>query len=157
MELMVSGYESSVKKSTEFEKVKGETISPTLSAYIGNIPAASGLEFCESSKGYVSLKLNYKPDLNNPLGIIYGGAIATLIDTAAVFTMYSDVDRQPKSAMTLGMNIQYLNAALGIDLIAHAKVLKMGKAIGFAQVIVEDPISKKMIAQGELSFSLSYQ
>jgi len=156
MELMMSGSEPSVKEAAEFEKIEGDTISPTLSAYIGNIPAASGLEFCESNKGYVSLKLNYKPDLNNPLGIIYGGAIATLIDTAAVFTMYSDVDRQPKSAITLGMNIQYLNAALGIDLIAHANVLKMGKTIGFAQVIVEDPISKKMIAQGELSFSLIY-
>jgi len=154
---MMSGYESSVKKSTEFEQVEGEAISSTLSAYIDNIPAASGLEFCEAKKGYVCLKLNYKPDLKNPLGIIYGGSIATLIDTAAVFSMYSDMERQPKSAVTLGMNIQYLNAALGIDLIAHASVLKMGKTIGFVQVKVEDPTSKKIIAQGELSFSLGYQ
>ena len=145
-----------LKNIVGFDGVEEKRSGSTLSKYIANIPADTGLEFCGSGHGKIRLKLNYKLDLNNPLGIIYGGAIATLIDTAAVFSLYSDMERQPKSAVTLNMNVQYFRAARAVDLIADAEVLKMGRKIAFVQVKVKAENSEEIIAQGELSFSLSH-
>ena len=64
-----------------------------------------GLEVEELRTDYARLRLPYRPELNQPAGVVHGGAIATLIDTVvipAVGTGYDD----PPHMLTVTMNVR---------------------------------------------------
>ena len=47
-------------------------------------PSVVGLELEEVRSGYGRMRLPYRPELQQPAGVVHGGAIATLIDTVVV-------------------------------------------------------------------------
>ena len=47
-------------------------------------PNLLGIQVEELRRDYARLRMPWRPDLNQPQGLMHGGAIATLIDTAGV-------------------------------------------------------------------------
>src|SRR5262245_62774606 len=47
-------------------------------------PGFVGLVLEDVRLDYARMRLPYRPQLNQPVGVVHGGAIATLIDTAVV-------------------------------------------------------------------------
>ena len=47
-------------------------------------PNLVGLELEEVRTDYARMRLPYRPELDQPAGVVHGGAIATLIDTVVV-------------------------------------------------------------------------
>lgn len=110
-------------------------------------PGYVGLQFEEVRTDYARMRLPFRPQLNQPVGIVHGGAIATLIDTTVVPAIGSAYD-EPRVLMTIAMNINYLAAVNEQDAIAEGWVERRGKSTVFCRVEVRD-------AAGELTATAS--
>jgi uncharacterized protein (TIGR00369 family) len=109
-------------------------------------PAFVGLQLEEVRTDYARLRLPHRPQLNQPLGIVHGGALATLIDTTVVPAIGSAFD-EPQALLTITMTIDYLSAVSG-DAIAEGWVERRGKSTVFCRVEVRS-------ANGELACTAS--
>jgi len=118
-------------------------------------PRLVGLVMEEVRKDYARMRLPYRPELNQPAGMVHGGAIATLIDTVVVGSIFSNVPALPRKLLTIDMHVHYLDAAVEEDLIAHGAVRRRGRSICFLHVDVVTA-SGKPVAHGELSYKLSF-
>ena len=118
-------------------------------------PRLLGLVMEEVRKDYARMRLPYRPELNQPAGMVHGGAIASLIDTVVVGSIFSNVTEMPRKLLTIDMHVHYMDAAFEEDLIAEGAVRRRGRSIVFLYVDVRTP-SGKDIAHGELSYKLAF-
>ncbi len=130
------------------------------------VQASSGMElirqFIPASPfvGHVGIKLDkLEPDravLSLPFSeqvvtitdVVHGGAIAALLDTASMAAAWSD-DTVPESVAgaTVSMNVDFVAAARGADLLATATAVRRGRSLCFCEVTVTDP-DDRVIAKG---------
>ncbi len=118
-------------------------------------PRLLGLKMEEVRKDYARMRLPYRPELNQPAGMVHGGAIASLIDTVVVGSIFSNVAELPRKLLTIDMHVHYMDAAVDEDLIAEGAVRRRGRSIVFLYVDVRTA-SGKDVAHGELSYKLSF-
>lgn len=85
----------------------------------------------------VAVRLPFRPEVTTLADIVHGGAIAALVDTAAVAAVWSEADltQQPRGT-TVSCTINYLAAGRGQDLIAHAQVIRRGRTLCVCDVDV---------------------
>lgn len=110
-------------------------------------PTLVGLELEEIREGYARMRLPYRPELDQPIGAMHGGAIATLIDTAVVPAIGSAYSGHPK-LLTIDMHVQFLAPVVKQDAVAEGWVEKRGRSICFCRVEVRT-------ASGELAATAS--
>lgn len=85
----------------------------------------------------VEVRLPFRPEVTTVADIVHGGAIAALVDTAAVAAVWSGADAtQPQRGATVGCTINYLAAGRGQDLIAKAQVIQRGRTLCVCEVDV---------------------
>ena len=60
-------------------------------------PNFLGMRFEEVRLDYGRVSLPYRPEFNQPAGMIHGGVIASLIDTVVVGPLMSALDAPPTS------------------------------------------------------------
>lgn len=117
-------------------------------------PRLVGLEVESIRFGYCRMRLPFRPDLEQPMGVVHGGAIATLIDAVVVPAI--GVAYGPEVGYsTLDMHIQYLSALVGEDAIAEGVVTRRGRSVVFCEVTVVGATSGKVIARGALTYNVS--
>lgn len=98
-------------------------------------PTFVGLQVEELRTDYSRMRLPYRAELNQPAGVVHGGAIATLIDTVvvpAIATAYAD----PVFMVTIAMDIQYVGAVREQDAVAEGWVERRGRSIVFCRAEV---------------------
>ena len=97
-----------------------------------------------------TLVLPYRDELATQDDIVHGGAIAALIDTAGMAACWAD-DAVPDSltGATVTLNVNYLAAARGEELAAHAVVVRRGRSMVFSEVRVTEP-SGRLVATGSV-------
>lgn len=107
-------------------------------------PQVVGLEVVELRDGWCRMRLPYRPELQQPAGVVHGGAIATLIDTVVVPAIAARYEQVPLM-LTLSMTVQYLGASRGEDLVADGWVVRRGRSVVFCEVAVAtsggDPVA----------------
>jgi uncharacterized protein (TIGR00369 family) len=115
-------------------------------------PQVVGLEVEEIRTDYCRMRLPFRPELNQPAGVVHGGAIATLIDTVVVPAI-GQAYEIGRLYLTIGMNITYLGAVQNEDAIAEGWIEQRGRSIVFcgAEVTTE---SGKLAAQGTLTYKV---
>ena len=88
---------------------------------------------------------------------VHGGAISSLIDAAATAVAWSgvDPDSPPSFGTTVTLEVRFLAAARGCDLVATATVPRRGRSICFCHVEVTDPDGNR-VAQGDCVYKLGY-
>jgi uncharacterized protein (TIGR00369 family) len=114
-----------------------------------------GLQVEEVRQDYCRMRLPFRPELRTSGEVIHGGAIATLIDTAAVAAVWSDVDPRVTRGATASLTVNYLAAAQGVALIAEARVIRRGRSVAFVDVDVFSPTDER-IAKGVVTYKLGY-
>lgn len=78
--------------------------------------------------GYFEIRLEKQDFMARPAGMFNGGVIATLVDTSSGYAAASA--KIPGSYfVTVELKVNYLNPAMGEQLIAKASVLKNGKVL----------------------------
>ncbi len=98
-------------------------------------PTIVGIELEEVRDGYCRLRLPFRAELNQPAGIVHGGATAALIDTVvvpAVGVAYPE----GWTYVTVQMNINYTGAVIEEDAIAEGWVTKRGRSLVFLEAEV---------------------
>ncbi len=124
--------------------------------FIPNSPYAQylGIELVEISPDKAKLRLRRAPELATMGTTIHGGAVASLIDTAAMAAAWSDRPPDTLRGATVSLSIAYLAAAADGDLVADAVVLKRGGSLCYLDVLVHaDPLGKA-IAKGLATYKL---
>ncbi|MGI9105681.1 MAG: PaaI family thioesterase [Pyrinomonadaceae bacterium] len=116
-----------------------EKISQLREAF-ASIPYARllGIEFEHAARGTASLSMNARPELERFGGIIHGGALASLVDTASAFAVISMLEAEEQT-VTVDLTLHYLRPATSGDkLTAHARVLRAGRRIATVSVEVSN-------------------
>lgn len=97
---------------------------------------ALGIRLDEQSDTTVRLVLPYKDDNSNPGQALHGGCAASLgvVGGQALARAALGADSGPWH--TAQMQVSYLSAAIGQDVVAEAELLRRGKALCFVQVSI---------------------
>jgi uncharacterized protein (TIGR00369 family) len=105
----------------------------------------------DPSGGTVTIALDYRDELARAPNerSFHGGVIATLIDLAGHAAVAVKIG---KMAPTIDLRIDYLRASNSERLIAHAKLLKLGRTLARVDIEVTDT-EGRVIAVGRGSFS----
>ena len=114
-----------------------------------------GLQVEEVRKDFCRMRLPFRPEVRTSGVVVHGGAIATLIDTAAVAAVWSDVHPKVTRGATASMTVNYLAAAQDVDLIATAQVIRRGRSVVFVDVDVFSSRDER-IAKGIVTYKLGY-
>lgn len=117
-------------------------------------PQIVGIEMVDVRRDYCRMRLPFRPELEQPMGIVHGGAIATLIDVVVVPAIGSAYE-QEVGFSTVDMHIQYLRALKGETAIAEGIVIKRGRRIVFCSAEVVGENSGALIAKGSLTYAVA--
>lgn len=113
-----------------------------------------GLELVSANKGQLTLRLPYSQDLvGNPVsGVIHGGALTTLLDTACGFAAPLAIDG-PAVCPTLDLRIDYMSAAIpGEAITGEAEVYRVTSNVIFARGIAWQDDRNKPVAHCVATF-----
>lgn len=110
---------------------------------IGTVPYARliGLELDEVGSGTATLGLKVRKELKQNHGVVHGGALASLIDTATAFAILSLLEPREK-VTTVDLTISYLRPITDGRITAVAKVLRAGRRLLVASAEVFDKNGK---------------
>ncbi len=116
-------------------------------------PGVVGITLEEVRKDYARMRLPFRPVLNQPAGVVHGGALATLIDTVVVPAIASGYD-VPHRYVTIDMQIQYMSAVIGEDAVAEGWITKRGRSTVFCRAEI---LTAKagLVATGTLVYKVS--
>ena len=98
-------------------------------------PSLVGLRVEEIRADYARMRLPYRPELDQPAGVVHGGALATLIDTVVVPAIGGGYPEVPVM-LTLSMTVNYVGAVVKEDAVAEGWVSRRGRSIVFCDVVV---------------------
>lgn len=101
-----------------------------LQRVLGTVPFAKllGLELEHVGSGTATLALDVRNELTQNNGIVHGGAIASLIDTATAFAIISLLAPRER-VTTVDLTISYLRPLTSGRLRAVAKVVRAGRRL----------------------------
>ena len=98
-------------------------------------------------ESFVEIELNRKH--LQGYGYVHGGVYSALIDSAGFFAVYTRVEGDD-SAATIEMKVNYLSSVKSGKLLAHARVINLGKSIGLAEVTIKNE-EDKLLAHGTVT------
>ncbi|HSW13614.1 MAG TPA: PaaI family thioesterase [Solimonas sp.] len=92
------------------------------------------------------VELDILPQHFQPFGIVHGGVLATLIDTA---TFWAGFMRLPQDAglVNVDLKLNYLKPAVSGKLVAEGRCLRPGRQISYTEAYVRDEAGE-LLAHG---------
>ena len=100
------------------------------------------------------LTLPFREAIATTGDVVHGGAISSLIDTAATLAAWSaEFDEMPQKWGTVSMTVNFMRPATGSDLVADARVTRRGGSICFCEVDVS--ADDKVVANGLVVYTLA--
>jgi uncharacterized protein (TIGR00369 family) len=96
-----------------------------------------GLQLGEVRQGEVSIHLDIRDELKQNQGVVHGGAIASLIDTASAFAVLTQIDPAER-VTTTDLTIHYLRPAITGRMVATARIIRGGRRLFVLSVDVHD-------------------
>jgi uncharacterized protein (TIGR00369 family) len=115
------------------------------SPFVGHL----GLALDEAEEGRAVLSLPFRQELVTIGTTVHGGAIASLVDTAAMVAAWSGAEiPEQLRGTTVALSVTYLAAADAQDLQAEARVLRRGRNLVFCDVDVhagETPVARGLV------------
>jgi acyl-CoA thioesterase len=119
---------------------------PCLNSYLGMVLEAAG-------PGWTRMRIALKPDVMNPFDAAHGGTVSALIDSAAGSAIAAGTLPDDRIMGTIDMQVHFLQRARGSALVAEARLVRAGRAIGIARVDVRDDAGE-LVAMGTATFRL---
>ncbi len=115
-------------------------IEAAISERLGAVPFYSwiGIELVRATKGEVELAIDLQDHHDNVQGLIHGGVIATLLDSAAGLAVRTVLEPGHRH-VTAQLDVQYLSAARsGSRVTATGRAVRVGSQIAFAESSAKD-------------------
>lgn len=98
-------------------------------------PVFVGMQLEEVRKGYARVRLPYRPEVCQPSGVIHGGALAAVVDTAAVPAVANFYDVEP-DMVTVSLTVNFCGAVRDSDAVGEAWVEQGGRSMAFVRAEV---------------------
>lgn len=117
-------------------------------------PSLVGLTIEELRTDYCRMRLAYRPEIEQPAGVVHGGAIATLLDTVVVPAIGAAYSPEVRYS-TIDFHIQYQGALVQEDAVAEGWVTRRGRSIVFCDAVAVGATSGKVIAKASLTYHVS--
>ena len=113
-----------------------------------------GIRLADLQPDSAVLELPFSEALITVGATIHGGAIASLIDTAAMVAAWSNAEVPVKMrGVTVSLTVNYLAAAEREDLVAIARVLRRGRSLVYLDVDVKTG-SDVGVAKGLVTYKI---
>jgi uncharacterized protein (TIGR00369 family) len=118
---------------------------------------ALGMRVEQFGDGHAVLSMPYDLKLvgDPATGVLHGGAISALIDTASGASVMAHAS-SPASTATLDLRIDYMRPATpGQTVTAHAHCYHVTRTVAFVRVIATDGDTDRPVATGSAAFTLT--
>jgi uncharacterized protein (TIGR00369 family) len=101
------------------------------------------------------LAMPYRDELATIGNVVHGGALGALVDTAAMAASWSahELENGELRGTTVGLSVDFLAAARGLEVTADARVIRRGKSLCFCDVDVSDADGRP-VAKGIVTYKL---
>ena len=96
-----------------------------------------GLEFVRAERGSATFALEVRPELTRMGGILHGGAVVSLMDTAAAFAVHTLMEPEGRT-VTVDLTVHFLRPASAGRVEARASVLRDGRRVVILAVVATD-------------------
>lgn len=117
-------------------------------------PTLVGLSVEEVRTDYCRMRMPFRMELEQPAGVVHGGAIATALDSVVVPAVGSAYSAEHRYS-TVDMHVQYLAALVKEDGIAEGWVVRRGRTTVFCEAELVGADSGKLIARSLLTYNVS--
>lgn len=104
------------------------------------------MEVCKLDFGCCRVEVNLDTKHLNPFGGLHGGVYASIIDTAAYWAVYCELE-EDAGLISLDLNVDNLATAKDGRLIVEGKRIKIGRSICLSEATVTDEYGK-LLAHG---------
>ncbi|MEM9356140.1 MAG: PaaI family thioesterase [Pseudomonadota bacterium] len=138
-----------------------KSLSPAAHDHVFGIittgPFAShvGMSVEEAEVDRVVIRMRGADHIMNGVGIAHGGALATLIDTAATAAAWASSDVKPTTrGTTVALTINFLSGAPQSDLLAEGRVLSRGGTLTIIDVTARTADGNQTIAKAQVTYKL---
>ena len=120
-----------------------------------SLPFAQNLapEIIELGPTRVSLRMPYRDDFLRPGGTISGPLLMGLADLAMYAIVLAAIGRV-ELAVTTNLNINFLRKPPPADILAHARLLKLGKRLAVGEVELFSADEPEMVAHVTATYSI---
>jgi len=112
-----------------------------------------GVEILELSEGKAVFKLPCRDDWLRPGGTISGPILMGLADLAIYAVLMTSLGRV-ELAVTTNLNINFLRRPAAVDVIAEARLLKLGKRLAVGEVELFSAGDPEMVAHVTATYSI---
>jgi uncharacterized protein (TIGR00369 family) len=113
----------------------------------------AGMEVVEASAGEVTVSMDVLDRHVNLQGVVHGGMLAILADTACGLSIRSAMEAG-RLHVTTDLDIHYLAPAEPGRLFGRGKAIRVGRSLAFAEVSIEDA-KGRLLARAQSRFSVS--
>ena len=117
-----------------------------------------GARVDEAGEGHSTLSLVLEERHTNPNGVMHGGVVAAVMDSAAAVALgrlRGERIRRENPHATVEMNVSLISAARpGDELIVEGRVLKLGRAVAFCESDARRAADDELIAKGRFTFAI---
>lgn len=109
-----------------------------------------GVRIVEVKPSYARGELIVEPTSLNPVGVVHGGALATLADTTAGAAAYTN--SKDAAILTINCSMNFLRAAKGEKLVCEAKAQRAGRTLQVYDTFIYDQ-EERLVATGCFTFT----
>jgi len=102
--------------------------------------------------GFARFRMPFRKELTQGYGVVHGGAIATLADTAVAYALMTLI-RPGERVTTAEFKINFFSAVTGGEMISEARVVHSGKRLVVADMEVKDQTGE-LIAKGMATYAV---
>lgn len=142
-------------RAERFETLPDEVLAPwrNFAAWPGRtyFPSLVGVQVEEIRRDYCRMRLPYRPELDQPAGVVHGGALATLMDTVVVPAIGA-VYGPEVQFVTVNMNVNYLGAVVESDAVAEGWVTRRGRTMAYCRA--EATANGKLVMEASLVYAI---
>ena len=100
----------------------------------------------ELDMGYSKVEVDLQKKHGNPFGMVHGGVYSSVIDTAAYWAVYCELDEHT-GYTSIDLSISNLSMIREGKIIVEGKSIKIGRSICLAEAVAKD-IHGKLLAHG---------
>ena len=105
------------------------------------------MKIIDVGPGFSALEIDLSQKHLQPFGFVHGGVFASIVDAAAFWAVFYQIENQNTGATTVDVKLNYLAPAVSGKLIAKGRQIKLGKTLGYAEAEVTAE-NGKILAHG---------
>lgn len=112
-----------------------------------------GLQVIDLAPGWSKTRIEHRPDLTQPAGILHGGVVASLLDTGIAHALmmtdrFQELREQRGALVSVDLRVKFLRPVSGGAVNCEAKIVRLGRHLIHAEAVATSDDGKE-VARGD--------